>query len=104
MKQRRQAWIASGLCPTCGKARADGKSKCRGCLDKAAAWKRATKAPKPKASRSRVTVAPAFLRDLSAWTHDLHGADPKFRDVAQALADAAESIRRLEKDARQARQ
>lgn len=97
VKQRRQEWIASGLCPTCGKPRAEGKSKCRVCLDKAAAWKRAKAAPKPKASRSRVTVAPAFLRDLSAWTYDKHGADPKFRDVAQALADAAESIRRLSK-------
>lgn len=97
MKQRRREWIASGLCPTCGKARAEGKSKCRGCLDKAAAWKRATKAPKPKASPFQVTVAPASLRDLSAWIYDKHGADPRFRDVAQALADAAESIRRLEK-------
>ena len=95
-RKRRAVWKATGRCPVCGKAKAEGRSKCPTCLATAATWKRRKTPGKPKSkSRAVVTVAPQYLRDLASLLYDQHGADPKLSAVASALAEAAESIRRL---------
>ena len=45
--------------------------------------------------RGKVTVAPQHLRDLASFLYDQHGANSQLSAVAAALAEAAESIRRL---------
>lgn len=98
VKERREEWKAAGLCPVCGKPKAEGKSKCQVCLDRTRDWKRARKLPAPKApAHGPVTVAPQYLMELAMDLNHQHGHDWKMREIAKALVEAGETIRRLTK-------
>lgn len=38
IRAKREHWRTAGLCPVCGDAKEQGRSKCRPCLDRAARW------------------------------------------------------------------